>query len=446
MTEPSFELCVHGPSDRVATGEAGARSGADLLRDAAAIAARLSDFPVGSEIAVVCHDRYHFAASLLAAVHRGLVIALPPNAQPETLGQLRTGRVLSVLTDHDGTKGIDVRELMGQHPAPLHAPRLAPDTPFVVVYTSGSTGTPLACHKTAGQLLTEAQVLIYTFGLSAADRIVATVPPHHIYGLLFSVLVPLMAGASFSRETPFYADVVHRIVRRDGATALVSVPAHLRALSIMEPAGAETLTRFFSSGAPLPSETRAMLAERFGWKVTEILGSSETGGIGWRDEASADYRAFDVVEIDVADDARLALRSPYLPPDAPSPFVTNDRIERTGPGCFRHLGRVDGVVKIGSTRVSVAELEARLLSLPEVRDAAVLAMPGRAGRGQETWAVLALESGRELSTEQVRTALRAWLDPVVIPRRYRFVEALPREVTGKLRREVLLALFEGSES
>lgn len=440
----SFELCVHGPSDRVASGEGGARSGADLFSDAAAIAVRLSDFPVGSEVAVVCHDRYHFAASLLAAAHRGLVVALPPNAQAETLRELRTGRVLSVLTDHDDERGVDVRELMGHGLAPLALPPIAPHTPFVVVYTSGSTGTPLACHKTAGQLLTEAQVLIRTFGLSGRDRIVATVPPHHIYGLLFSVLAPLMSGASFSRESPFYADVVHRIVERDGATVLVSVPAHLRALSIMEPVGAETLTRSFSSGAPLPAETRAMLDERFGWKVTEILGSSETGGIGWRQD-DADFTAFDVLEIEVTGDARLALRSPYLPADVSTPWVTNDRIELSGPGRFRHLGRLDGVVKIGSTRVSLAELEARLLALPEVRDAAVLAMPGRAGRGQETWAVLALEAGRALSAGQVRTALRAWLDPVVIPRRYRFVDALPREPTGKLKREALLSLFTESE-
>jgi 4-coumarate--CoA ligase (photoactive yellow protein activation family) len=441
----SFELCVHGPRGRVASGEADARSGADLLADAAAIAARLSDFPVGSEIAVVCHDRYHFAASLLAAVHRGLVVALPPNAQPETVRQLRAGRVLSVLTDHDDERGIDVRELMGHRLAPLAPPVISAQTPFVVVYTSGSTGTPLACHKTAGQLLTEAQVLIRTFGVSARDHVVATVPPHHIYGLLFSVLVPLMAGASFSRETPFYADVVHRIVKRDGATALVSVPAHLRALSIMEPVGVESLARFFSSGAPLPAETRAMLAGRFGWTVTEILGSSETGGIGWREDAEADFTAFDVVEIESTDDGRMAIRSPYVPVDGPSLFVTNDRIELRGPGRFRHLGRVDGVVKIGSTRVSVAELEARLLALPEVRDAAVLAMPGRVGRGQETWAVLALEAGQTLSAEQVRTALRAWFDPVVIPRRYRFVDGLPREATGKLKREVLLSLFTESE-
>ncbi len=440
----SFELCVHGPTDRVASGEGGERSGADLVSDAGAIAARLSDFAPGSEIAVVCHDRYHFAASLLAAAHRRLIVALPPNAQPKTLRELRGGRVQSVITDHDDERGIDVRELVGRGHAPLALAPLASETPFVVVYTSGSSGTPLACHKTAGQLLTEAQVLIRTFELGAGDSIVATVPPHHIYGLLFSVLVPLMAGGSFSRETPFYADVIHRIVQRDRARVLVSVPAHLRALAIMD--AAPTLTRIFSSGAPLPNETRAMLGDRFGWKVTEILGSSETGGIGWRDEADADFFAFDVVQVAAGDDGRMAIVSPYVPSDAPSPFVTSDRIEPTGEGRFKHLGRVDGVVKIGSTRVSIAELESRLLALAAVRDAAVLAMPGRAGRGQETWAVLAVEPGHTLSADAVRSALRAWLDPVVIPRRFRFVDALPRETTGKIRREVLLALFAESES
>lgn len=443
MTAAALTLGVHAPGALVAMGDDGPRHAAQLWSDAGAISAALTSFAPGDEVAVLCHDRYCFAAALLAAIDRGLVVALPPNAQPETLKALRGGTVRTVLSDHDGTPGIDVRPLLGGSSAPITPPVLEPSRPFVVVYTSGSTGTPLACQKTAGQLLTEAAVLARTFDIGPRDAIVATVPPHHIYGLLFSVLVPLVSGAAFCRETPFYADVVRRVVLRDRASVLVSVPAHLRALSMMEREGTTQL-RVFSSGAALPDETREMLHERFGWAPTEILGSSETGGIGWRSEAGAPFTAFDVVDFGVGEDDRLTVRSPYLPADAPQPFVTGDRIERVSERTFRHLGRADGVLKVGGTRVSLAELEQRLCAIAGVREAAVIAVEARGGRGQETWAVIARD-GAEPSAEQVRAALRAWLDPVVIPRRYRFVDALPRESTGKLKKDVLRGLFDEEE-
>ena len=418
---------------------------ADLLADAGAVAARLQGFPRGSEVAVVCHDRYDFTVALLAAIDRGLVVALPPNARPETLRQLRSeGRVQTVISDQDGVPGIDVRQI-GAGAPPIARPLVPSGQPLVVVYTSGSTGASLPCAKSAGQLLGEAAVLARTFGIERGAAIVPTVPPHHIYGLLFGVLVPLAAGASFCRETPFYEGVVRRIVARDAARVLVSVPVHLRALTMMEPAGTETLARIFSSGAPLPSETRSALETRFGWRVTDVLGSSETGGIAHRDQSEAAYTALPGVEVAAGEDGRLLVTSPFLPRETPQPFETGDRVELLGPGRFRHLGRADGVLKIGSTRVSLAELEARLSALPGVKDAAVVPHAASGGRGHETWAVLALEAGAALDAAEVREALRAWLDPVVLPRRYRFVAALPREGNGKLRREALLALFEGEE-
>src|SRR5690606_6869006 len=110
---------------------------------------------------------------------------------------------------------------------------------LVTVWTSGSTGEHQRHAKTAGQLFAEALTLAEHFGLAGASlggegagrvRVVATVPSLHIYGLLFSVLVPLVSGGSFSRETPLHAGVVRATLIETAADVLVSVPAHLRAL------------------------------------------------------------------------------------------------------------------------------------------------------------------------------------------------------------------------
>jgi acyl-coenzyme A synthetase/AMP-(fatty) acid ligase len=133
---------------------------------------------------------------------------------------------------------------------------------------------------------------------------------------------------------------------------------------------------------------------------------------------------------------RMLVDSPFLDPAASRPFVSGDRIEMRE-GRFEHLGRADGVLKVGSTRVSLAELEARLLAVPGVKDAAALAVEVGGARGWESWAAVVGDA----TPESIRAALLPWLDPVVIPRRIRIVEALPRDATGKLRREALRALF-----
>jgi len=145
------------------------------------------------------------------------------------------------------------------------------------------------------------------------------------------------------------------------------------------------------------------------------------------------------VRVAVGEDDRLLLDSPMLPPDWPRPWLSADRGRMLDDGRFEHLGRADGVLKIGSTRVSVAQLEQHLASIDGVEDAAVLPVEVGGARGWETWAVLVAPG---LDVDAVRAALRRWLEPVVLPRRYRFVDQLPRTAHGKLRREDLRALFD----
>jgi acyl-coenzyme A synthetase/AMP-(fatty) acid ligase len=140
----------------------------------------------------------------------------------------------------------------------------------------------------------------------------------------------------------------------------------------------------------------------------------------------------------------MEVLSPFVDPAAPVPHVSADRIVALDDGRFAHLGRADGVVKIGGTRVSVQELEARLLAISGVTDAFVWAVEVGGARGHEIRAVVAGEpaDGRPLTLETIRRELLRWLEPTVLPRRIRVLDALPREPNGKLRRDVLERLFE----
>lgn len=458
----SFRPVAHAAGQVVALGGERACTGGDLLRDVRAVAARLPPAGPGSEVLVVCGDRYHVAVAALAAWERGHAVALPPNSAPETVRELRRRPgVVALLHDSDAADASDLRPWIAAAPAlDPGAPGLAAIAGarvLATVYTSGSTGAHQACPKTAAQLLGEAAALARCFGVGAGRRVIATVPPHHLYGLLFSVLMPLAAGASFVRDTPLHAETVAATARRHGADVLVSVPIHLRSLTVLDPGELPPLWQVFSSGAALPAETAAALGGHLGLAVTEIYGASETGGIAWRRHAAGDdagpedmseapaWQPLPGVEIDADASGRLLLRSPFLPPDAAAPFVCADQIELVGAGRFRLLGRGDGVLKIGGKRVALAEVEQRLLAQPGLVDAAVAAVVAPGPRGQE---IVAAVVARDPSLDpaevvaRVRHGLLQWFDPVVVPRRIKVVERLPREPSGKLTRASLLALFD----
>ena len=433
-------LGAHGPGAPVALGEGGARSAADLLRDARSIAETLPDGTPGSEVLILCADRYAFAACLLAAWSRGHAAALPPNTQLHTADALHAvPSVVALLHDTDAPRGTCIRACLSSEAAPegidvrADAPMIDAGRHVVTLFTSGTTGAPRACTKTAAQLLGEAEML-GRGPCAGVRRVVATVPPIHIYGLLFGVALPLVHGGAFVRETPLHAPTVAATVRRHGADALVSVPAHLRGLELLAHGELPRDLRVFSSGAELPGGTATMLLERFGFPVTEVLGSSETGGIASRDRSGDPWRPLPGVRVTAAADGQMLLDSPFVPPGAERPWPCADRIATESDGSFRLLGRRDNVVKVASKRVDLDDVQRVLLDLPGVLDAAVFVRDDGGPRGARLAAAVVAPTW---SSRALREALASRFDPVVVPRPIVCVDKLPREATGKVRRDRL---------
>ncbi len=444
MTARSLDvLGVRRPNGAVAVAADEVKSVVDLLRDAAKIRLGLPEANVGGELLLSCVDPYLFAAAALAAWDAGFAVALPPNLRPGTVRALTDdGPVRDRLSEDES--GLSVPKLMaGSAQSAAIGTTLEADRHIATVHTSGSTGGHRGIRKTAGQLLGEARTLARVFELTSGP-VLATVPPHHIYGLLFGVLAPLAAGIPFVRERALHAETVAATVQAAGVKVLVSTPAHLRGLEVLESGGLDGLQTVFSSGAPLHPETGKMLWERFGVVVTEVLGSTETGGIGWRrstgGQVGAHWQALPGVGVDAAPDGRLVLDSPFCPPDDPRPRLCDDRIELVGPGRFVHLGRWDDVIKIAGKRLSLGELERRVLAVEGVDDAAAWSVDAPDGRGQR---VRIAAVAQEKTSEEIREALLAFFDPTVLPRKIVLVDALPRESTGKLSRARLEDVFRG---
>lgn len=431
-------LALHAEDAPVCFDADGMRTASQLLQYCAVVRDALPAAHSGQSVLLACRDRYLFMAGLLGALEAGFVVQLPPNGQPETVEALsRAPGVVALLHDVPGGAGLNLAQL-AQTALHSGARPLMPtvEEGELVLFTSGSTGEPTAHRKRFAQLLAEAASQVEAFGLRG-HRVVAGVPPHHIYGLLFSVLVPLLSGGSVLRHTPLFPRELCGELKRNGADVLVSVPPQLVALSEDHELTPPALRRLFCSAGPLPLGANMGLLER-GVAVTEILGSTETGGIAYRERPNASWLPLPGVTVSIGRDEVLCVDAPWLSADQPRPLRTADRAQATELG-FRHLGRADAVTKIAGRRVDLGDVEACLRAVPQVRDARVIAVDAGGVRGLTLWAVV--ESPTNIAASILKEAV-ARFDPVTHPKRFRCVPALPRNDSGKVTRSALLALFD----
>jgi acyl-coenzyme A synthetase/AMP-(fatty) acid ligase len=306
------------------------------------------------------------------------------------------------------------------------------------LFTSGSTGLPIAHLKTWGSLVRSAGIEAERFGLRAAEGavIVATVPPQHAYGLESSVLLALHGGATFSAARPFYpVDISAALAEVPPPRILVSTPFHLRLL-LDSGVTVPKIDLVVSATAPLPVALAKAIESRLGTRLLEIFGSTDTGQIASRRPTMvSEWHLFDGVRLAVERDRTCASGG-----HVGAPVVLNDVVELMGDEHFRLLGRSSDLVNVAGKRSSMAFLSHQLMTIPGVLDGAYF-MPDEADVTTGVTRLAAAVVAPTLDAEQLRRALRARIDPVFLPRPLVFVDALPRNDTGKMPREALLRLI-----
>jgi 3-hydroxymyristoyl/3-hydroxydecanoyl-(acyl carrier protein) dehydratase len=190
-----------------------------------------------------------------------------------------------------------------------------------------------------------------------------------------------------------------------------------------------------------------MAASVLGCVVTEIFGSTETGAIAWRRRDARDrpWRPLPGVEIASNPEGLLTVKAAHVPES----YQTGaDRIS-IGPGGVLHFqGRVDEIVKVEATRVSLVEVEQQLVRLDEVEEAAVILLGGPV---EELAAVVVPSASGALALtcsdafhfgRRLREGLASTHSAAGLPRRWRFVDRMPVDPLGKRRACDLAALFD----
>jgi acyl-coenzyme A synthetase/AMP-(fatty) acid ligase len=398
-------------------------------------------------VCLCVEDRGWMAAAMLASLAGGPPLLFPYAFSESTLSQAHQNIAYThALADEDqplpdGVERIPLPELSADSAYRQRHPAMQPDATWIYLFTGGSTGTPRIWSKTPRNLLLESANLAKFFNIHTEDVILASVPAHHIYGLLYSVLLPLVSGACVSARTPLYPNEIIQTAIAAEATVLVSIPAHYRAMQPAPLVNGKIHTAFSSAGA-LPEQDDLEFHRTTGIAITEIYGSTETGGIAFRRRGTglAKLQPFAYVDVKLEGE-RLFVRSDFLSAELPKNqegyFLAADRAAPVHPHGFEILGRTDGIIKVGGKRVDLSEVRQAILSLADIDEVYVTSLPVRSGRGNEIIAVL---TGR-ISGDRMMRELKSILPPYSLPRRVKVVDQIPLSATGKINRDAIMNML-----
>jgi len=405
----------------------------------------LQDLPEKDAVACLCTENKAFIlASLLASLAGGFSLVLPYALTPKALADVRDRLPFSVLiTDDPKTTPPGIRTLTPRPAAdnPTLSLETPPDREFFYFFTGGSTGRPQVWSKTPINLFAEGFYQTARHRLTEDDLILATVPPYHIYGFLFSVLFPLVSSARVVNPTPTYPEEIRHALLAHRPTVFVSVPAHYRVLNGADIRCDSPRMAFSSAGRLDPADGEAFHAKT-GADVVEVYGSTETGGIATRcrNRGETGLTPFDGIDWKIENEL-LCVRSPFISPgietDKEGFFVTGDRVRKSGNAAFELIGRADGIVKVGGNRVDLEDIRMKLTGLDGVDDAVVIALPSENGRENE---ICALVQGNA-DKDRLLAAASDLLEPAALPRRVTIVDALPVTAAGKYDRDAIKAVF-----
>ncbi len=396
------------------------------------------------DYALYTEAAYPFAVLLFALFHSGKKVWLASNNRPATAQQLaQYCQLIGDWTAHEQFDyALNTPSNSGVELSPLNA-----DNTQLIIFTSGSTGEAKPITKRLEQLQREIITLEKYWGEQLANAaVLSTVSHQHIYGLLFRVLWPLSASRCFHSQC--YLNPENLINNtQDTAAYWVASPAHLKRLDVDSPwFGIAELKAIFSSGGALPEQVSQQLLAHSKQAVIEIYGSSETGGIAWRQQATA-WTLFDGMTL-TKNEGKWLLSSPYLPDSLP----LDDRLSLQVDGRFILYGRLDRIVKVEEKRLSLTELEQCLLATPWLADAFTLLI--NTHRASLAAAVVLNEDGLQLLAQlgrnhfiqQLRATLHQHFEAVLLPRKWLFLNSLPLTTQGKIDQTLLMQLFNADQT
>jgi malonyl-CoA/methylmalonyl-CoA synthetase len=358
-------------------------------------------------------------------------------------------------------------------------PHLASNRRALIIYTSGTTGRPKGAVSTHQNIGAQIAALVEAWRWTPADRLLLTLPLHHVHGIINGLGSALAVRATCEILPAFDADVVWDRLASGEITVFTAVPTIYNRLiaswSAARPDvqrvradGARRLRLMMSGSAALPVQTLERWREITGHTLLERYGMTELG-MALSNPLVGERRPGFVgqplpgVEVRLVDDdgrevvegtpGELEVRGPAVcleywerPDDTRAAF--RDGWFRTGDvavcenGSFRLLGRSNvDIIKTGGFKVSALEIEEILRMHPAIAECAVVGVHDE-DWGERVSAAVELRTGASLSLDELQQWAKVQLAPYKVPRALQAVPALPRNAMGKVVKPEVAGLFK----
>jgi len=345
-------------------------------------------------------------------------------------------------------------------------------TPALLMYTSGTTGLPKGALLSHGNLLHAAAAVVDAHALTAADRVLSSLPLYHVNGQCVATVSPIYAGGSIVLPHRFSVSQWWPLVERYRPTWLNMVPTIISYLlngPELTPAQVEACggIRFGrSASSPLPPEQHKAFERRFGVSVIEAMGLTECASVAFANPLDPARRKYGTPGLPLGLEARVvapdgrALRRGasgeiqlrganvmlgyYKAPELTAATLSADGWLATGDlgycdedGFYFITGRLKELIIKGGENIAPREIDEALLKHPAVLEAAAVGIPD-AHYGQEILACIVLKAGVRCSEEALRAHCVRELGPYKTPKILRLVDDLPKGASGKVQRLKLL--------
>jgi len=338
----------------------------------------------------------------------------------------------------------------------------------VILYTSGTTGTPKGAELSHDNLYTNCDVVVHTlFDASQRDVILGALPLFHTFGQTCAMNAATCVGAVLTMLPRFDAGKALEIIERDKVTIFEGVPTMYHALlhhPDRDKFDVSCLRLCVSGGAAMPVEVMRAFEEAFGVKVIEGYGLSETSPVACFNHPDRQRKPGSIgtpiqgVEMKLVDGedggvpqgevgeicirGHNVMKGYWRRPDATEEvmrggwFHSGDMAQQDEDGYFFIVDRKKDMIIRGGYNVYPREIEEVLYEHPAISEAAVIGVPDES-MGEEVAAAVVLKPGQEASADDIRAFVKDRVAAYKYPRRIWFLDELPKTATGKiLKREI----------
>jgi len=334
-------------------------------------------------------------------------------------------------------------------------PQIAPDGIGLMLLSSGSTGKPKIVCRSFASLDAACDQMCRSIGIGPEDRVLATVPLCHSYGIEHGLLAPVWAGAAVHLGRGMDLQLIQRELLQSRITLLPAVPSVYEMLANLLTHGEHfpSLRAAYSAGAPLPTSVADRFFDRCGIKIGQLFGATEIGSVTYSDPTHSHFNLASVgqpmpgVEIKIVDEhlwiSASSMFSGYLHEDIPQTvdgfYPTGDLARLDDHGNLIITGRAKLLIDVGGLKVNPLEVEQVLMQHPAVGDCIVIPV-----RQSETVVrlkaiVTQRSADQPISIELLRQFARDRLASYKVPRSFEVRANLPRTQTGKILRQQVQA-------